>query len=117
MPLSDPQKQVISSDKRFRVLITGRRFGKTYLCLLEILRQARNCDNGRIYYVSPSYRMSKEIMWKQLKKTVKKLRWQKYINESDLTVVLVNNCQISLKGADKTRDSLRGVGLQFLVLD
>ena len=102
MPLSEPQKQVISSDKRFRVLITGRRFGKTYLCLLEILRQARNCDNGRIYYVSPSYRMSKEIMWKQLKKMVKKLRWEKYINESDLTVVLVNNCQISLKGADKT---------------
>jgi hypothetical protein len=30
MPLSEPQKEVISSNKRFRVLITGRRFGKTH---------------------------------------------------------------------------------------
>ena len=117
MPLSNPQKEVISSDKRFRVLITGRRFGKTHLCLVEILRQARHCDNGKIFYVSPTYRMSKEIMWKQLKKLVKELRWDKYINETELTIVLVNNCQISLKGADKSADNLRGVGLNFLVLD
>ncbi len=117
MPLSEPQKEVIKSNKRFRVLITGRRFGKTHLCLVEILRQARHCDNGKIFYVSPTYRMSKEIMWKQLKKMVKELRWDKYINETELTVVLVNNCQISLKGADKSSDNLRGVGLNFLVLD
>jgi hypothetical protein len=61
--------------------------------------------------------MSKEIMWKNLKKTIKKLRWDKYINETELTVVLRNNCQISLKGADKSADNLRGVGLNFLVLD
>jgi hypothetical protein len=30
MPLSEPQREVIASDKRFRVLITGRRFGKTH---------------------------------------------------------------------------------------
>jgi len=117
MPLSEPQKQVCLSNKRFRVLVTGRRFGKTHLCLTEILRKARFADNGKIFYVSPTYRMSKEIMWKQLKKKVKELRWVKYINETELTVVLINNCQISLKGADKSADNLRGVGLNFLVLD
>ena len=115
--LSEPQRQVCSSTKRFRVLVTGRRFGKTHLCLTEILRKARFSDNGKIFYVSPTYRMSKEIMWKQLKKKVKDLRWVKYINETELTVVLINNCQISLKGADKSADNLRGVGLNFLVLD
>jgi len=115
--LSEPQKQVCLSNKRFRVLVTGRRFGKTHLCLTEILRKARFADNGKIFYVSPTYRMSKEIMWKQLKKKVKELRWVKYINETELTVVLINNCQISLKGADKSADNLRGVGLNFLVLD
>ena len=115
--LSEPQRQVCSSTKRFRVLVTGRRFGKTHLCLTEILRKARFSDNGKIFYVSPTYRMSKEIMWKQLKKKVKELRWVKYINETELTVVLINNCQISLKGADKSADNLRGVGLNFLVLD
>ena len=115
--LSEPQKQVCLSNKRFRVLVTGRRFGKTHLCLTEILRKARFADNGKIFYVSPTYRMSKEIMWKQLKKKVKELRWVKYINETELTVVLINNCQISLKGADKSADNLRGVGLNFLVID
>ena len=115
--LSEPQKQVCLSNKRFRVLVTGRRFGKTHLCLTEILRKARFADNGKIFYVSPTYRMSKEIMWKQLKKKVKELRWVKYINETELTVILVNNCQISLKGADKSADNLRGVGLNFLVID
>jgi phage terminase large subunit len=117
MPLSDPQKEVISSNKRFRVLITGRRFGKTHVCMIEILRKAMRCNNGKIFYVSPTYRMSKEIMWKQLKKKIKELRWQKYINETELTIVLKNNCQISLKGADKSYDNLRGVGLNFLVMD
>jgi hypothetical protein len=117
MPLSDPQREVIASDKRFRVLITGRRFGKTHLCMMELLRKGRDNPNGKIFYVSPTYRMSKEIMWKNLKKTIKKLRWDKYINETELTVVLRNNCQISLKGADKSADNLRGVGLNFLVLD
>ena len=117
MPLSEPQREVIASNKRFRVLITGRRFGKTHLCMMELLRKGRDNPNGKIFYVSPTYRMSKEIMWKNLKKTIKKLRWEKYINETELTVVLKNNCQISLKGADKSADNLRGVGLNFLVLD
>jgi len=117
MKLSSPQKQVFDSKKRFRVLITGRRFGKTYLCMLELLKFATKNPNGKIFYVSPTYRMSKEIMWKALKKKIKELSWGKYTNESELTVILKNNCQISLKGADKSADNLRGVGLNFLCLD
>jgi len=115
--LSKPQKQVYDSKTRFRVLITGRRFGKTYLCMLELIKFASRNPNGKIFYVSPTYRMSKEIMWKALKKQLKELKWEKYTNESELSVVLKNNCQISLKGADKSYDNLRGVGLNFLVLD
>jgi hypothetical protein len=39
MPLSDPQREVIASDKRFRVLITGRRFGKTHLMYDGVITQ------------------------------------------------------------------------------
>ena len=38
MPLTEPQKKVISNPSRFRVLITGRRFGKTYLAINEIAK-------------------------------------------------------------------------------
>ena len=117
MPLSEPQKAVYTCPNRFRVLITGRRFGKTHLALVELLRFASRNKNGKIFYVSPTYRMSKEIMWKPLKKKVTDCRWVKYTNESDLTLILKNGCQISLKGADKSPDNLRGVGLNFLVMD
>jgi hypothetical protein len=60
--------------------------------------------------------MARQIMWKQLKKRLIALNWAKKINESDLTITLVNDSEISLRSSDNY-DSLRGVGLDFVVLD
>ena len=117
MPFSKPQLAVYTCPNRFRVLITGRRFGKTHLAMYELLRFASRKPNSKIFYVAPTYRMSKEIMWKQIKKLTTEKRWIKYANETELTLVLRNGSQISLKGADKSPDNLRGVGLDFLLLD
>ena len=57
MPLSDPQKEVITSDARFRVLITGRRFGKTFLAINELAKFASK-PNQKVWYVAPSYRQA-----------------------------------------------------------
>ena len=62
MPLTKPQQQVISCEKRFRVLISGRRFGKTFLAINELAKYAR-FPNQKVWYVSPSYRQSKNICW------------------------------------------------------
>lgn len=56
------------------------------------------------------------IAFKSLKKRLLDLRWAKKINETELTFELKNGSTIALKGADNY-DSLRGVGLDFLVLD
>jgi phage terminase large subunit len=56
------------------------------------------------------------ITWKKLRERILDLRWAKKINESELTILLKNGSTIALKGADNY-DSLRGVGLDFLVLD
>ena len=117
MPFSKPQLDVYTCPKRFRVLITGRRFGKTHLAMYELLRFASRKPNSKIFYVAPTYRMAKEIMWKQLKKKVTEHKWIKYANETELSLTLRNGSQISLKGADKSPDNLRGVGLDFLLLD
>ena len=68
MPLSEPQKEVISSNKRFRVLITGRRFGKTHLCMMELLRKGRDNPNGKIFYVSPTTECLKRLCGRILKR-------------------------------------------------
>ena len=115
MPLTKPQKEVILCDKRFRVLISGRRFGKTFLAIQEMAKFSR-FPNQRVWYVSPSYRQSKTICWDMLKQQMIKHRWVQKINESDLSIVLRNNSVITLKGADNEQ-SLRGVGLNFVILD
>jgi hypothetical protein len=56
------------------------------------------------------------ITWKKLKNKLIDLKWAKKINESELTIELKNGSTISLKGADNY-DSLRGIGLDYLVLD
>jgi hypothetical protein len=38
--LKPPQSDVFSCDQRFRVLVAGRRFGKTYLALVELCQAA-----------------------------------------------------------------------------
>ena len=115
MPLSPAQQTIAQSDKRFRVLVSGRRFGKTHLAIRELCKSATE-PNRKVFYVAPSYRMARQIVWEQLKKRLRELRWIQKINESNLEIKLVNNSLICLRGADN-EDSLRGVGLDFIVLD
>ena len=115
MSLSKHQKQVIDSKARFRVLISGRRFGKTFVAINELARFARY-PNKKCWYVAPSYRQAKSICWVDLKERIIHHRWDKKINDSDLSILLKNNSTIALRGADNEQ-SLRGVGLDFLVMD
>jgi hypothetical protein len=115
MPLSKAQRLIADSPLRFRVAVCGRRFGKTHLALRELARFAR-LPNQRCWYVAPSYRMAKQILWKKLKRKLTDINWVKKVNETELTLELINGSEISLKGADNY-DSLRGVGLNFLVID
>jgi PBSX family phage terminase large subunit len=115
MPLSQAQTTIANDKTRFRVAICGRRFGKTHLAIRELSYFARIPDQ-EVWYVAPSYKQAKQIVWRKLKNKLQDLKWVQKINESELTIVLKNNSTISLKGADNP-DSLRGVGLDFLVMD
>lgn len=115
MPLSDPQAEVASCKARFRTVAAGRRLGKTYLAIRLLAEKAR-IPGQRLFYVAPTYRQAKQIAWKDLKAKLIRFKWVKKINETDLTAVLKNGSEISLRGAENF-DSLRGVGLNRLVID
>ena len=115
MPLTKPQQEITTSSARFRVVIAGRRFGKTHLAVRELCKYARE-PNRNCWYVAPTYRMCKQIVWDKLKYKLQDLNWVTKVNESDLAITLKNNSKISLRGADNP-DSLRGVSLDFCVLD
>lgn len=109
------QGQVFGSRKRFRVLVAGRRFGKSYLSCIELLRGAIERPGETFFYAAPTYRMAKDIAWKVLKKLVPKA-WIKSKNETDLKIELVNGSTIELKGTENAM-ALRGRSLAGVVLD
>ena len=89
MQLTPPQQTIANSKKRFRVVSAGRRFGKTFLAIRDLCYFAR-IPFRNIYYVAPTYRMAKTVVWEDLKMRLQNLRWVKKINETDLTIRLVN---------------------------
>lgn len=108
------QVEVFNNKARFKVVVAGRRWGKTQLAKSSIISKARK-PKQLIWYVGPTYRMSRGIMWNELLDAIP----QAYIarlNETLMTIVLINGTRIELKGADKP-DTLRGVGLHHLVID
>ena len=114
--LTKPQHKVSSSKKRFRVLVSGRRFGKTYLCITEMMKYAAKVKQN-IWYVAPTFKMAREIVWSQLKEMLYSFNWIDNINESNLTITIKKTgSKISLKGCENY-DGLRGTGLNFLILD
>jgi Terminase large subunit, T4likevirus-type, N-terminal len=108
-----PQASVLRSDRRFRVLVAGRRFGKTQIALLELFRAV--CARSRMaWYVAPTYKQAKRIAWKRLKDLTRAYRAR--VNETDLRLDFAWGSTIALRGADNY-DSLRGEGLDLVVLD
>lgn len=115
MPLSPAQQRVVEAPQRFKVIVAGRRFGKTFLSINRLCWEARMPDRT-VWYVAPTYKQAKMIAFKALKRKLTHLRWAKKINETELSFELKNGSTIALKGADNY-DSLRGIGLDYLVLD
>jgi hypothetical protein len=115
MKLTPPQKSISSDQNRFRVVVAGRRFGKSFLSINEIAKFARK-PNQRCLYVAPTYRQAKTVIWDDLKEMLYKVNWIKKVNESDLSILLVNGSKISIRSSDN-KDALRGAKYNFIVLD
>ncbi|WP_456868310.1 phage terminase large subunit [Galbibacter sp. BG1] len=109
------QKRVLRDPRRYRVIVAGRRWGKTQVCKIALIQAASEKKNQLIWYVAPTYQMARDILWDDLKNSIP-AKWIKRVNETRMTIHLINGSKIMLKGADKP-DSLRGVGINFLVID
>lgn len=115
MILTEPQKEILNYPARFKVVVSGRRFGKTYASIASLAKHASK-PNSKVMYVAPSYRMAKQIVWEDLKEMLRSKNWIKKINESELTITLVNASIIMLRSVDNP-DSIRGLGLDHIVID
>jgi len=104
--------EVHNSQARFKVLSAGRRWGKTRLGVNECLDAA--AQGGRAWWVSPSYKTS-EVGWRPLRQIARKIP-NAEIRLVDRMVTLPNGGFVAVRSADNP-DSLRGEGLDFVVMD
>ena len=115
MKLTDIQKEIINDNNRFKIIISGRRSGKTMSAITSLAKYSRH-PNKKCMYIAPSYRMAKQIVYDDLYQMLKERNWLKAVNKSDLAFTLVNGSVIYLRSADNP-DSIRGIGLDYVVLD
>jgi hypothetical protein len=109
------QQTIYRARERFRVVVAGRRWGKTQLARVELVTRALS-GPGRYWYVAPTLKDAKDIFWADLKDALDPSWVAGSPNESELRVELRTGAEIRLFGAEDPH-SLRGRGLRFVVLD
>lgn len=105
------QLEVHSHPARFKVLAAGRRWGKTRLGVHECLEVA--AMGGRAWWVAPSYKMG-VVGWRPLSMMGSKIGAE--VRKVDRQILLPNGGEVTVRSADDP-NSLRGEGLDFVVLD
>ena len=113
--LSEWQTNVWEDTHRYKVINCGRRAGKSTLVALKSADYAIKNPKSIVWYISPTYKQSKQIMWEMLLEYIPTKAIDK-TNETELKLVLKNGSQIFLKGADNP-DSLRGVRIDLALFD
>jgi phage terminase large subunit-like protein len=114
--LHPAQLEIFNSDKRFKVVSAGRRFGKSRLAAWILIIKALQSTEKDVFYIGPTFQQAKDIMWNMLKELLQGTELIEQTHENTATMTLTNGRKISLKGSDRP-DTLRGVGLAYVVLD
>ncbi len=106
------QRNVAESKARYRVLATGRRWGKSRLgsalCVAEGLKR------GRAWWVAPSYKVA-AVGWRMIRRLASKVPGQK-TSKGERMVEFPGGGSVQVRSADDP-DSLRGEGLDLVVMD
>lgn len=113
------QARVLNDPTRHRCVVFHRRAGKTVCAVFAMLEALLTCErpHPRVAFISPFLKQSKKLAWDYLTNTVGQAPHVFDINRGDLTVgCRLNNGKAMLLGADNI-DALRGVYLDFVVID
>lgn len=113
LPVLHPTQRAVADDPaRFRVLSCGRRWGKTRLG--SALCIATALDGGRAWWVAPSYPVA-TVGWRLIRRMAGQIPGAE-IRQGDRLITMPKGGEIQVRSADNP-DSLRGEGLDFVVMD
>ncbi len=121
LSLHPKQLEVFQDPRRFKIVVAGRRFGKSRLAeavgasagLVTDLNGYDLTDKG-VFVVAPTHDQAKRIYWSGLSRVLAPVTTR--VDRNTGRIELSNGRWIEVRGADKP-DSLRGVGLSDVILD
>jgi hypothetical protein len=115
---------IVDADKRYKVVIAGRRFNKTGMILAgmakHLTQPVSNVSTGEplphsLSYIAPTRVQAKAIFWERAKTVLSPLI--KKVNESDLIITFKNDGLLRLWGSDVNPDKARGGYDSFQAFD
>jgi len=114
------QRQLYDRLQRFNVLVCHRGFGKSYLAVNLLIRQAVKKPGTAYAFLTDTYQHAKDIAWEKILKRclaeAAELGVVKFW-EADLRVTFANGSEIKLYGVDTRPEALRGLHLDGVVFD
>ena len=102
------QKKILDADKRFIVVMCGRRFGKSELSQILIIKEALN--GGQVAYITPTYGLA-QVFFERLAKV---LPFKS--NISKLKIYCPNEGSIEFFTGERL-DNLRGRKFHLVIVD
>lgn len=102
------QQKILDSVSRFRVVMAGRRFGKSELSQIEIIVNA--LQGKKVAYITPTYNLAR-VFFEQLIKT---LPFES--NKSELSIKFPNDGSVEFFTGERL-DNLRGRKFHLVVID
>jgi len=113
----DGQRVIMNHDARFRIVACGRRWGKSEMCAHLALERALGKPNMTVWWVAPAYGQANDFGFDKVKPL---LSPDVLADDPKRTkpreISLVNGSIISFRSAER-EDSLRGGGVNFLIID
>ena len=110
------QVAIANSPARFKVVMCGRRWGKTILGVWLCTKYA--LEGKRVWWVAPNYKLANEGWFE-----IKKLAFQMIeagikldVRETDKMVIFPNSGRLEVRSSDD-EGNLRGAGLDFVAID
>ena len=111
--IDQKRKEIVKHPAKRKVLVAGRRFGKSHLSFIWLLLRGLE-ENERRWIVTPNYRQGRNTTWKLMRQMFREYDCK--INETDLSVKMPNGSEVAIRGAEN-ENSLRGVGLTMVVME
>jgi len=102
------QQAILDDSTRFRVVLCGRRFGKSELAQIEIILAA--FKGHQVAYITPTYQLARTFF----AKLIQLIPFES--NKSDLIIQFPNGGSIEFYTGERL-DNLRGRKFHFIVID